>query len=422
MGSMAFSDLQNTKNLRIRFEDNALYLLCDLSRDFGVSSSGKSTIIASSCGNKAIGKSNVFLGLNLFVKNLEKRQLTDKAVEKLQKEIFEPVGTAGLSWRIEDDGVTLCIKLSFGEAIEKPASSGKSVLLFSSLGNKEIASTGIMCGLNCYYPQGKPANVSALSEEVESPVRKGEERALSEFTRVKYGVNENGEEEVTVTVQLSEFFCENDSNNSSSLEDNSLLTNFGTKDGEKHQYESDENQKKNIGAISHSFVVGGVHVQFYISAITTKKRKIETPVATSVDGGIIQCEKSQNITSSLSKGNVLSISFNPTLSYGLSSSGKSISVASSSGFQPICSSFGVEVAKINFNAFQPSTSIIRASDVDRAVKEVLGNVSEDSRSTLSFRSIRDDVLKQLDLPENSSERYTPLIKEKVKLFLSQKDE
>lgn len=419
---MSFSDLQNTKNLRIRLEDNALYLICDLSKDFGVSSSGKSIIIASSCGNKAIGKSNVFLGLNLFVKNLEKRQLTDKAIEKLQKKTLDPVGTAGLSWRIEDDGVTLCIKLDFDEAIEKPASSGKSVLLFSTLGNKEIASTGIMCGLNCYYPQGKPLNVSALSEEVESPIRKGEERALSEFSRVKYVASDNGAEEVTVTIQLSEFLCEKDTFSSSSSKGNSLFANYGTRVEEKHQDESDENQKKKIDAISHFFVVGDVHVQLYISSITTKKRKIETPIATSVDGGIIQCEKSQNITSSLSKDNVLSIAFNPTLSYGLSSSGKSFLVASSSGFQPICSSSGVEVAKINFNAFQPSTSIIRGSDVDKAVKEVLASVSEDSRPSLSFRSIRDDVLKQLDLPENSAERYTPLIKEKVKIFLSQKEE
>lgn len=57
-------------NIGIEEEDGMLILRIDLSKDFGKSSSGKNTIIASSRGNQLIStsKGDVKLGLNCFKK------------------------------------------------------------------------------------------------------------------------------------------------------------------------------------------------------------------------------------------------------------------------------------------------------------------------------------------------------------------
>lgn len=418
---MTFNELQNTKNVRIGLEDRTLYLACDLSKDYGVSSTGKSIVIASSCGNKPLGKSNAFLGLNLFAKSLEKRQLNSKAVEKLQKDIFEPVGTSGLSWRIEDDGVTLCIKLDFDAATEKPAGSGKSILLFSTLGNKVIAETGIMCGLNCYRPENQPLNLAVLSIENSTCLKKGEEKELDSCTRAKYVVGDNQRESVVINVQLLDFLHEHGRMPCAMKDPSDTSLQKRGNEG-KRERDPDEKGEKASSAISHSFHVGDVQVQLHVRLPAAGKRKMEASVEVPANGGLNQSQKLRNVTASLGKDNVLSLSFDPTLSFGLSSSGKSLTVASSSGFQPVYCTSGTEIARFNFNAFKPSSSVISVSEVDRAVKEVLAQEPEDSRSSLSFKTVRDTVLKNLDLPEKFEERYNSLIKERIKLFLTTKED
>lgn len=417
---MLFSELPNTKNIRLHFDHHSLYLSCDLSKDFGASSSGKTIVIASSCGNKALGKSNAYLGLNLFVKSLEKRELTSKGVQKLQKDTYEPVGTSGLSWRIEDDGVTLCIKLDFDAATEKPAGSGKSILLFSTLGNKPIGDTGIMCGLNCYRPESQSLNISELSGENANSIKKGEEKQLDEFTQVKYVTKENGVEEITISVQVAECLHREDSSPSFSTQPSPASPPEEATEG-KRKREKGENEEKSGSGVSHSFNAGDVQIQLHIRSPTSRKRKLENDLEISSEGGLPKNTDVRNITTCMSKDNALSIAFNPTLSFGTSSSGKSIAVASSLGFQPLFSSQGVEIGRISFNAFKPCTSNISVSDVDKALKETLDKVPEESRSSLSFKSVRDDVLKNLDLSEKAGERYHKLIKERVKVFMAIKE-
>ena len=53
-------------NVKIEIVENELVIRVDLTKDFGLSSSGKSMIVASSCGNKSIGKDNIKLGLNVY--------------------------------------------------------------------------------------------------------------------------------------------------------------------------------------------------------------------------------------------------------------------------------------------------------------------------------------------------------------------
>lgn len=55
------------KNVKIEKKGNKLVIEVDLSQNFGQSKSGKSTIIATSEGNEALGE-GIFLGLNVYKK------------------------------------------------------------------------------------------------------------------------------------------------------------------------------------------------------------------------------------------------------------------------------------------------------------------------------------------------------------------
>ena len=57
------------KNIEMTTEGDILTIKVDLSQRFGKSSSGKSTIIASSEGNQSIpGKEEIKIGLNIYTK------------------------------------------------------------------------------------------------------------------------------------------------------------------------------------------------------------------------------------------------------------------------------------------------------------------------------------------------------------------
>lgn len=57
------------KNMEMKLEGTKLTITVDISREFGMSTSGKSLIIASSEGNISIpGKEEVKIGLNVYKK------------------------------------------------------------------------------------------------------------------------------------------------------------------------------------------------------------------------------------------------------------------------------------------------------------------------------------------------------------------
>ena len=57
------------KNVEMSIDGNILIIKVDLSKEFGPSTSGKTTIIASSEGNKSVpGKEDVKIGLNVYKK------------------------------------------------------------------------------------------------------------------------------------------------------------------------------------------------------------------------------------------------------------------------------------------------------------------------------------------------------------------
>ncbi|MGV7228410.1 MAG: hypothetical protein ACQ9IQ_07090 [Nitrospirales bacterium] len=56
------------KNVELTVEGNILTIQVDLSKDFGPSSSGKTTIIASTEGNVSIPEREEKIGLNIYKK------------------------------------------------------------------------------------------------------------------------------------------------------------------------------------------------------------------------------------------------------------------------------------------------------------------------------------------------------------------
>ena len=57
------------KNIEMNVEGNILTIKVDLSQRFGKSSSGKSTIVASTEGNQSVpGNEEIKIGLNIYTK------------------------------------------------------------------------------------------------------------------------------------------------------------------------------------------------------------------------------------------------------------------------------------------------------------------------------------------------------------------
>jgi len=56
------------KNVEMKVEGNTLTIQVDLSKDFGPSSSGKTTLIATTEGNVSVPGRNEKVGLNVYIK------------------------------------------------------------------------------------------------------------------------------------------------------------------------------------------------------------------------------------------------------------------------------------------------------------------------------------------------------------------
>lgn len=57
------------KNIEMKLDGNILTIKVDLSKEYGLSSSGKSVIIASTEGNQSVeGREEVKIGLNIYKK------------------------------------------------------------------------------------------------------------------------------------------------------------------------------------------------------------------------------------------------------------------------------------------------------------------------------------------------------------------
>ena len=62
--------MSDTKNVKMEVKNNILTITIDLSREFGPSKSGKTTVIASTLGNKSVpNNENIKVGVNVYKPN-----------------------------------------------------------------------------------------------------------------------------------------------------------------------------------------------------------------------------------------------------------------------------------------------------------------------------------------------------------------
>ncbi|CCW68762.1 unnamed protein product [Phytomonas sp. Hart1] len=382
-----------SKNISFVVEEKVFYLLCDLGKDFGQSTSGKTIIIGSSSGNKQLGKSNAFIGINLFTKSLEKRNLGKDGVAELRTDNFQEVGQ-GCVWRIEEDGVTLAIKIDFAKTTEWPASSGNSFLLASTVGNKAVGKTGIMCGLNCYRPSNALFAVDKIAvcgpAEVQLSVGGAVDlgngfsaryAAANEVTVLFEGVI--GEESLAMPPCMLEGRM-------------TLALHLGP-----HKEKRARGEKRSRST----------------DAASTSSGKDQEGVLNSGDAGSkvrnlhVLCTKTDEDTLRLK------ITFDPTKSFGRSSSGKSLTVSTSSGFQPIVIN-GNMVCRIQFNAYRPAPQLDKET-VHDAVFRVLKTKPSSDLNTLSFKTVLKELQEELGLREGQETSIKEEAKIAVKTFLDE---
>ncbi|MHA1380470.1 MAG: hypothetical protein ACTSRG_19060 [Candidatus Helarchaeota archaeon] len=123
-------------NIEVELKGDKLFLKFDSTKEFGPSSTGKTIIVATSHGGKRIQGSDLSFGLFAYKYPTKK---------KTKAKIPKPMQNVDVT--INGNIVTLQIDTTkdFGSS-----ASGKSSIVASSRGNKQIENTGIFIGLNVY--------------------------------------------------------------------------------------------------------------------------------------------------------------------------------------------------------------------------------------------------------------------------------
>jgi hypothetical protein len=123
------------KNVEMTVEQDQLTLVVDLSKEFGPSKSGKTTIIASSEGNKSVPGRNEKVGLNIY-------KAEGKKAATGRKDSFKNV-----HMDVQGDTLKLTVDLSKEWG---PSKSGKTIIIASTEGNQLIFGRQEKIGLNVY--------------------------------------------------------------------------------------------------------------------------------------------------------------------------------------------------------------------------------------------------------------------------------
>jgi hypothetical protein len=123
------------KNAELSVEGTLLTITVDLSKELGPSKSGKTTIVASSEGNKSVPGSLEKIGLNIY------RQESKRAV-KGRRQSFKNV-------EMDVNGDILTIKVDLSKEFG-PSRSGKTIIVASTEGNQLVYGREEKIGLNVY--------------------------------------------------------------------------------------------------------------------------------------------------------------------------------------------------------------------------------------------------------------------------------
>ncbi|KPA85524.1 hypothetical protein ABB37_01798 [Leptomonas pyrrhocoris] len=390
-------DFPGTQNLQMMVDNAVLYLYCDLSRSLGASTSGRSVLISSSSGNKPLGKSGAFLGFNVFTKSLEKRDLTNAGIGALLTDDFTAVGD-GCQWRIEKDEKTLCVKIDFSKVTARAAASGKSMLLATTSGNRSIADSGLSCGLNCYYPTSETFTVAQLAEGA-SP---------ADELHVGHCADLDGGFKVTYVAA-----------NKMTLQ---------------YTYRTEDMADGHVASMP-AFRLKDLTVMLYVAAVKAARARTESvsmsPASlqsqgsTGAHGDFLKEDgkedKVRNVVvactpTSAAEAYNLEFTFDPTKNYGRSSSGKSLTVASTGGFQRVVDREGRVVCRVSLNGYRP-TPPVADDEIATAVEKVLSAKEEASLGELSFKDVLAEVMRELGAGEAMKEALRARVKGEVATYL-----
>jgi hypothetical protein len=123
------------KNVEMRVTGDLLTLTIDLSKEFGASKSGKTTIVASTEGNKSVPGRDEKIGLNVY------RQETKKGSQGRRRSF------KNVDMDVQGDMLTLNVDLSKEQG---PSKSGKTIMIASTEGNQAVFGRDERIGLNVY--------------------------------------------------------------------------------------------------------------------------------------------------------------------------------------------------------------------------------------------------------------------------------
>lgn len=415
--------MRGAKNLRMMVVQSVLFLYCDLSKDCGASSSGKSVLISTSSGNKPLGKSSAFLGLNIFTKSLDKRDLSSTATEALRTTSFTDVGD-GCQWRIEEDGVTLCIRVDFTTIQKRLGASGKSMLLATTGGNKPIGGTGLICGLNCYHPVDKAFDASQLAagNGGEDEVQVGQTRPMEGGFAVSYTTPT--EMHVTYTYRAEEMADGHTASLPACFVGDLKVTVFvcapkaARARTEKTATKATEEDEKHAASSSPTPFLSqasGPNCSGDLSLERGKDSKVRNVTVTCTTAPA-QGEEAAASPGSHSGAYTIDLCFDPTLSFGRSLSGKWVTVASTGGFQRVVDAEDRAVCRFSLYAGRPAPPLSEA-EITAAVRAVLAAKPKARLPSLSFKEVLTEVMSMLDLSEAMKETVKPKIKEAVMAFV-----
>jgi hypothetical protein len=123
------------KNVEMEVSGDILRLTADLTKDFGPSKSGKTTIIASTEGNKTVPGRDEKIGLNIYRQESKKGTIG-------RRRSFKNV-------ELELEGEVLRITVDLSKELG-PSKSGKTTIIASTEGNQTIYGREEKIGLNVY--------------------------------------------------------------------------------------------------------------------------------------------------------------------------------------------------------------------------------------------------------------------------------
>ncbi len=123
-------------NIKWELQEKKLLIKFDITKEYGKSSSGKTIIVANSHGSKHLKGTELFLGMIAY-KYPEKKKVKPKKRREMQN----------IDITLDDNTVTLSIdtEKDFG-----PSSTGKSIIVASSRGNRLIEGTDVYVGINIF--------------------------------------------------------------------------------------------------------------------------------------------------------------------------------------------------------------------------------------------------------------------------------